>query len=271
MNIGFQAGWAAGILGSAFMNFRPLVVLPTYNSGPQLARTLRAACAGHSHVWVVVDGSTDGSDREAEAQGLGGVRFLRLEKNSGKGGAVLFALREALREGFTHLLAMDADGQHPAEKIGPFLELAEKHPESVLCGVPVFGPDAPPERVRGRVVGNSFARLETLGLGPEDSLFGFRLYPVEPALRIMERTRWARRFDFDTVLAVRLCWAGLPFVNLPVPVSYPPRETGGVTHFRYLRDNLLLVAAHSRLLLELPLRLPGLLARRRQAGLRISQ
>jgi hypothetical protein len=124
--------------------------------------------------------------------------------------------------------------------------------------------------VIGRVVGNSFARLETLDMGAKDSLFGFRLYPVKPALKILERTRWGRRFDFDTVLAVRLSWAGLPCINLPVPVIYPSRESGGVTHFRYLRDNLLLVAAHTRLLLEWPLRVPGLL-RRRQAGLRINQ
>jgi glycosyltransferase involved in cell wall biosynthesis len=252
------------------MSFRPVVVLPSFNSGPQLARTLAAARAAHPEVWVVVDGSTDGSDRLAEALGLGGVRFFRLEKNVGKGGAILAALRVAADEGVTHLLAMDADGQHPAESIRPFLELAEKHPGAFVCGVPVFGPDAPAERVKGRVIGNSFARIETLGLGAKDSLFGFRLYPVGPSLRILERTRWARRFDFDTVLAVRLSWAGLPCVNVPVPVTYPPRESGGVTHFRYLRDNLLLVAAHARLLAEWPLQVPGLL-RRRQAGLRMSQ
>jgi hypothetical protein len=113
-------------------------------------------------------------------------------------------------------------------------------------------------------------RFETLGLGPQDSLFGFRLYPVASSLHIMERTRWARRFDFDTVLGVRLAWAGAQFFNVPVPVVYPARSAGGVTHFRYVRDNLLLVAAHTRLLFEWPFRLPGLLDRR-QAGLRMSQ
>jgi glycosyltransferase involved in cell wall biosynthesis len=205
------------------MSFRPVVVLPTYNSGHQLARTLTAAHAVHSEVWVVVDGSTDGSDGEAEALGLDGVRFFRLEKNGGKGGAVLAALRVAAAEGVTHLLAMDADGQHPAGSIRPFLELGEKHRGAFVCGVPVFGPDAPAERVKGRVAGNSFARLETLDLGVKDSLFGFRMYPVEPALRILERTKWGRRFDFDTVLAVRLSWAGLPCLNIPVPVTYPSR------------------------------------------------
>jgi glycosyltransferase involved in cell wall biosynthesis len=116
------------------MSFRPVVVLPSFNSGSQLARTLRAARAECSKVWVVVDGSTDGSDREAEALGLEGVRFLRLEKNSGKGGAVLAALREASREGFTHLLAMDADGQHPQSEIEGLKEKISLNLADVVWG-----------------------------------------------------------------------------------------------------------------------------------------
>jgi len=234
------------------MTFKPLVLLPTYNSGARLARTLREVHAVCDAVWVVVDASTDGSDAEAERLGLPGVKFIRLPKNSGKGAAVLEALRPALDEGFNHVLVMDADGQHPASMIRPFFEISKNNPAAFVCGVPVFGADAPRERVLGRFAGNFFATLETLGSGAEDSLFGFRLYPVAPALKVLEKTKWARRFDFDTVLAVRLTWAGLPCINVAVPVFYPPRSEGGVSHFRYVRDNLLLVAAHTRLLLEWP-------------------
>jgi glycosyltransferase involved in cell wall biosynthesis len=232
--------------------FKPLVLLPTYNSGPRLAQTLREARAECDAVWVVVDASTDGSDKEAERMGLEGVKFLRLPQNSGKGAAVLVALRSAQAEGFTHMLVMDADGQHPSAMIRPFFEISKNNPSAFVCGVPVFGPDAPFERVLGRFAGNFFATLETFGAGAEDSLFGFRLYPVGPALEVLENTKWARRFDFDTVLSVRLTWAGLLCINVAVPVFYPPRSEGGVSHFRYLRDNLLLIAAHARLLLEWP-------------------
>ena len=241
---------------------KSLILLPSYNSGSQLIRTVIDACKAWSDVWVVIDASTDGSDREVEALALDGMRLLRLDKNSGKGGAVLHALRMANKEGFTHVLVMDADGQHPAEMIRPFMELADNNSDAFVCGVPIFGPDAPIERVKGRRVGNFFATLETLGIGAADSLFGFRLYPVQPTLEILEHTSWARRFDFDTVVAVRLCWSGRECLNIPVPVRYPPRSAGGVTHFKYLRDNLLLVAAHIRLLLELPVHIPKLMLRR---------
>lgn len=237
-----------------------IVILPSYNSGSLLVRTAREARTFWSPIWVVVDGSTDGSASEAEALGTDGFRVLRLEKNCGKGGAVLHALQAAQREGITHALVMDADGQHAAASIPFFMKLSEKNPECLIAGVPVFGPDAPVERVKGRRVGNFFSRLETLGLGPQDSLFGFRVYPVIPALNILENTRTARRFDFDTVLAVRLTWTGVRTINYPVPVRYPPRLEGGVTHFRYLHDNLLLVAAHTRLLIESIPHIPHLLS-----------
>ena len=235
------------------MTHKPLVLLPTFNSGARLAQTLLEAHAEWKDVWVAVDASTDSSDTEAEALALEGVRFLRLAQNSGKGAAVLAALRAAHAEGFTHALVMDADGQHSAAMIRPFFEISKNNPAAFVCGVPIFGPDAPLERVVGRMAGNFFATLETLGVGAEDSLFGFRLYPVEPALKVLENTRWARRFDFDTVLSVRLTWTGVPCINVAVPVFYPPRCEGGVSHFCYLSDNLLLAAAHLRLLVEWPL------------------
>jgi hypothetical protein len=65
-----------------------------------------------------------------------------------------------------------------------------------------------------------------------------------------------RRFDFDPEAAVRLSWRGVRAVNLPAPVRYLSAAEGGVSHFRYLRDNALLTWMHTRLALGRLLRLP---------------
>jgi hypothetical protein len=78
----------------------------------------------------------------------------------------------------------------------------------------------------------------------------------------MEKSRWMRRFDFDVEAAVRLTWRGLRLVNRPVAVRYFRPEEGGVSHFNYVRDNLLLAWMHTRLLAGFLLRLPRLIARR---------
>jgi glycosyltransferase involved in cell wall biosynthesis len=241
-----------------------LLLIPSYNTGKPLLQTVRSACQAWPAVCVVIDGSTDGSEqelREAFANQPGLTR-LTLERNQGKGAAVLEGLRFAHSKGFTHVLTMDADGQHPAWKIAEFMQTSKANPDCLILGVPQFDTSAPMLRVKGRRISNWWANLETLWLGINDSLFGFRVYPAEPLLKIMQGTRWMRRFDFDVEAVVRLTWQGLPIVNLPAPVKYLSPEEGGVSHFRYLRDNALLSWMHLRLFLGFLLRLPLLLRRK---------
>jgi glycosyltransferase involved in cell wall biosynthesis len=226
--------------------------------------------ACHAPVVVILDASTDGSDREAErtVPGLGETWFLlRHERNAGKGAAVLTGLRWARDHGWARALVVDADGQHPVESIPEFIALGQRFPGAMILGVPVFGPEAPRERVEGRKIGNWWTNLATLWGGIGDSLFGFRLYPVEDSLEIMERIRTARRFDFDTELAVRLYWRGVRPINRRVPVYYPAKESGGVSHFGYIRDNLLLLATHTRLFFGMLARWPALWEYRRRPPL----
>ncbi len=252
--------------------FRPLILIPCYNPGGRIETTVRDAVAqAECPVWIVDDGS-DSATRErltALAAELATVRVLRHEHNRGKGAAVLTGLQAAREEGFTHALTMDADGQHPAAAIPDFLDTARRQPEALILGRPVFDDDAPALRVQGRKVSNFWANLETLWAGIGDSLFGLRVYPVDPLLAVMGDTHWMRRFDFDPEAAVRLAWRGLPLVNVDTPVRYFDAEDDGVSHFRYWRDNRLLIWMHLRLLAGFMARLPRLITdrlRKRRVG-----
>jgi glycosyltransferase involved in cell wall biosynthesis len=240
-----------------------LVLIPSYNPGPKVFTTVRAALEQWSPVWVVVDGSTDGSgERLAAMAAEPDLRVLLLPENRGKGAAVLHGIREALRAGFTHALTMDSDGQHPAEKIAAFMQASVERPDTMVLGCPVFDSSAPSLRVKGRKISNWWANLETLWAGIGDSLYGFRVYPIAALERVMRHQRWMRRFDFDVEAVVRLCWRGVRPVNLPAPVRYFSAQEGGVSHFNYWRDNVLLTWMHLRLFFGFLMRLPLLLARR---------
>jgi glycosyltransferase involved in cell wall biosynthesis len=241
-----------------------LVLIPSYNPGAKVYETVRSARAQWSPVWVVVDGSTDASAAGLQAMAAQDkdLQVLVLPHNVGKGAAVLHGLDLAAAQGFTHALTMDSDGQHPAPLIPQFMAASIAQPAAMVLGMPVFAADAPRLRVNGRKVSNAWANLETLWAGIGDSLFGFRVYPIEPLRRVMQGQRWMRRFDFDPEAAVRMCWQGVKPVNLPATVRYFRADEGGVSHFNYLRDNLLLTWMHARLLLGFILRLPLLLARR---------
>lgn len=241
-----------------------LVLIPSYNPGETVFATVRGARASWNPVWVVTDGSTDGTPErlEALAKQDPGLRVLKLPVNGGKGGAVLAGIEAAAREGYTHALTMDSDGQHPAPLIPEFMRVSQANPGAVVLGRPVFDASAPALRVKGRRISNWWANLETVGAGVGDSLYGFRVYPIADLAAVMRAQRWMRRFDFDPEAAVRLVWRGLKPVNVDAPVKYLSREEGGVSHFRYGRDNTLLTWMHIRLMLEFLVRLPLLLWRK---------
>jgi glycosyltransferase involved in cell wall biosynthesis len=241
-----------------------LVLIPSYNPGEKVFETVRAARRHWNPVWVVVDGSTDGSTDGLLAMAAedAGLRVIVLPHNVGKGAAVLHGLDQAAAQGYTHALTMDSDGQHPADLIPAFMAESMRAPGSMVLGKPVFDASAPSLRVKGRQVSNWWANLETLWAGIGDSLFGFRVYPVEPLRAVMRGQHWMRRFDFDPEAVVRLCWRGVKPINVAAPVRYFSAEEGGVSHFRYLRDNTLLTWMHTRLFFGFALRLPLLMLRK---------
>ncbi len=243
-----------------------LVLIPTYNTGDLVLETVREALARWAPVWVVVDGSDDGSAEKLErlAKSEPHLRVLRLAKNQGKGAAVYYGARQAAAEAFTHMLTMDADGQHPAAMIPEFMETSRRQPGRMILGRPVFPDNAPKARVYWRRVANFWVHVFTLWEGVGDCLFGMRVYPVDPFVRVMKRTNWGRRFDFDPDVTMRLCWEGVRTRNLDTPVRYLSAEEGGISHFHYLRDNILLTWMYYRLFPQYLWRLPSLLAQKRR-------
>ncbi len=230
-----------------------LVLIPSYNTGPRLLPTVEEALRRWNPVWVVIDCSTDGSDRTLDelAAREPALRVIRRARNGGKGAAVLTGADAALAAGFTHVLTMDSDGQHPATHIEDFMTASQRDPDALVLGLPVFGPEVPLERLHGRKLSVGLVHFETLGPAIGDPLFGFRVYPAEPLRTALAQTRAARGFDFDPEIAVRMVWAGVPTLNLPAPCRYLTKADGGVSHFHYLRDNVKMVWLHTRLISQL--------------------
>lgn len=240
-----------------------VVAIPSFNTGRDLLqRTVREALAHWPRVWVFIDGSSDGSSDALEAlQGeLPGLSVFRSAVNRGKGSMAAWAAAEACKAGVSHILLMDADGQHPAAAIAEFMSASLANPRAMILGQPVFGPEAPWIRLAGRKITIFLTNLETLAGGLGDTLFGFRVYPAAPLAAIFDETRHgARRYDFDPEVAVRLFWNGVPPVQLPAAVRYVPAAEGGISHFHYLRDNLRMIALHCRLLPAALRRIPRML------------
>ncbi len=220
---------------------RPLCVFPVYNHAGTLPPLVREARARIADVLVVDDGSTD-ADLAALLAGAD-VTVVRHAQNRGKGAALLTALDFARARGFSHLVTLDADGQHAPADLPRFLEAIRAAPQALVLGVRDFTvPHVPRSSRFGRTFSNFWIALET-GVVCADTQCGFRAYPV--AL-VSQLPLSGRRYDFEVEVLARGFWAGLPLAEVPVATWYAPPGLR-VSHFRKVRDNLRLSRTHARL------------------------
>ncbi|MEE9658020.1 glycosyltransferase family 2 protein [Enterobacter cloacae complex sp. CARB60] len=243
--------------------FRPCVLIPCYNHGAMIASVLSRLAPFGLPCLVVDDGSEAITRQELErlAEEQPQMTLIRLAQNAGKGAAVIRGLEACARAGYTHAVQVDADGQHAIEDIPKLLALAERHPDALISGQPIYDDSIPRSRLYGRWVTHVWVWIETLSLQLKDSMCGFRVYPVAPTLRLAAREPLGKRMDFDTEVMVRLYWQGNTSVFLPTRVTYPQ---DGLSHFDALKDNVRISLMHTRLFFGMLPRIPGLLFRRRR-------
>lgn len=204
---------------------KPCVVIPCFNHVTTVAAVAQAALA-HAPVLIVDDGST------LPLPEMPGCLRLRQAKNSGKGAALRAGLNHAAELGYTHAITMDSDGQHFAEDLPKFLELARTQPDALLVGVRDFyAAGCPTHRRRSNAVSTFWFRVET-GVRLGDTQCGFRCYPLALAQKIKTRSG---RYAFELEFMVRTSWIGTPIVAVPVKCTYDPDQLRQ-SHFRPVRD-----------------------------------
>lgn len=235
-------------------------VIPVYNHGGTVGGVAAKLREQGLPVLLVDDGSAAATAAQLDALARqDGIQLLRLPHNQGKGVAVIAGMRLAVEQGYTHGLQIDADGQHDAFDASRFVAAAQAHPEALICGCPIYDASVPRARLYGRYATHIWVWINTLSFSVRDSMCGFRIYPLATTLPQLAHASMGRRMDFDTEIAVRLVWAGVPVINQPTRVHYP---VGGISHFRVWRDNVLISAMHTRLFFGMLWRAPLLLARK---------
>ncbi len=237
------------------------IIIPVYDHEAAIPHMLAKLKNFGIPTFLVNDGSstlcsqvlTDCAEQEPDW-----LTLINRPENGGKGAAVLDGFKAAQALGFSHALQIDADGQHDVNDIPAFLEAGEQHPEALILGRPLFDGTAPKSRVYGRTIANLWVWINTLSFAVEDSMCGFRLYPLDAVAKLSRVTGIAGGMDFDIDILVRLYWQGVNVVNIPTAVQYP---YDGVSHFKLWRDNAMISKTHAKLFFGMLQRIPQLLGR----------
>jgi len=238
------------------------IVIPVYDHERAIGAVVDGLRA-HGLPLILID---DGSSPECRAvleaiaeREASWVQLVRLPENQGKGGAVIAGLRAAHARGFSHVVQIDADGQHFVGDLPKLLAESEAHPEAVISGLPQFDASVPKGRLYGRYLTHIWVWINTLSFEIRDSMCGYRVYPLKRVIALLDKTRLGRRMDFDVEVLVRLHWAGVEIRQVPTPVTYP---SDGVSHFQAFGDNARLSWMQARLFVGMLLRSPMLMLRK---------
>lgn len=222
-------------------------LIPVYNHGLLLEKNIDKI-ASHKLPVILID---DGSNMETKkalmriVESHSGITCITLQKNSGKGAAMQEGFLHCVKHGFTHAFQIDADGQHDLNAISFFISLSIASPNSAIIGYPEYDDTVPTIRKKGRKITNFFVALESLHFDIKDAMIGFRIYPVHETARIYLNFFIGKRMTIEFELLTRLYWAGVPVQYAPVHITYPP---DGISHFRMIKDNLLISLKHAQLL-----------------------
>jgi glycosyltransferase involved in cell wall biosynthesis len=241
------------------LDFKPCVVIPVFNHPHKIAGLVERLL-GYGLPVVLVDDGSEAScaqllDRIAAQSPE--VELLRLPQNAGKGTAVCQGFAWANRQGFTHALQVDADGQHDLDDVPEFLARAQQNPGAVISGWRSY--DAmPPSRRSGRKLTDFWVCVNTWSRSIKDSMCGYRLYPLAPTMQLLARKKIGARMDFDTDILVRLYWQGLAVENIPTKILY---QDDMPSHFDIIKDNIRISWMHTRLFFGMLPRIPALILR----------
>jgi predicted LPLAT superfamily acyltransferase/uncharacterized protein (DUF2062 family) len=219
------------------MNCRHVVCIPVFNNPATIVEVIQSCLKATSlPILVVDDGSVIPVQELFISQNPGGnsrVTFVRHDKNCGKGVALQTAFKTAVARGFTHLVAIDGDGQHDPAEIPKLVRCADENPWALIIGDrDMQTANVPGSSTFGKKFSNFWVKYQT-SVGVADSQSGYRIYPL---FFLQNMKFFCKKYDFEIEVLTRLIWRGVSVKNVRVSVRYFPKEER-VSHFHKWKDN----------------------------------
>ena len=229
---------------------KPVIIVPCFNHADAFDNVAEKLSKFKISVMVVDDGSTQKqSEKIRQICKKHNFFYAKNKKNGGKGAAMITGFQFAYKNGFTHALQIDADGQHDVHDIPLFLKTAMRHPNDLIIGNPIYDKSAPKSRLVGRKITKFWVMIETLNKRMPDTMCGFRVYPIAKIMPILKTIKF-KRMGFDIEIIVKAYRCGIHIISVPTAVIYPD---DGVSHFHAFRDNFYISLLHTYLCALMPI------------------
>src|SRR6266699_3744144 len=199
----------------AQIRLKAAAIIPAYCEEKHVGNVVRRTRQQLDHVLVIDDGSNDQTAQRAREAG---AEVIVHSQNRGKGEAIKTGLRHWLDRQFTHVIVLDADGQHLPEEIDRFIAAAASAAEpsfflgnrmNDLAGMPFI------RRVVNRYMSRRISLLSAQQI--PDTQCGFRMLDRQ---LIPELLGGANRFDYETEMLIIASRKGYRIESVPITTVY---------------------------------------------------
>jgi len=205
---------------------RAAALIPAFNEASSIAQVVRGLQHSLSQVFVVDDGSSDGTAEKAREAG---ATVIELANNTGKGSAIRAGLERVLKDEFTHIVLLDGDMQHLPQEASRLLDAARLTGADLVLGERQFSKDRmPTSRYYANRLGSAVLSW-FVGANVTDTQCGFRVFRTD-ALRRLRLTACGYEIETEMLIKVRRR-SGL-VTSVPVTAVY----TGQISKLRPIRD-----------------------------------
>lgn len=198
---------------------RVAVILPAYREGARVAAVVTGCLKHVGKVLVVDDFSPDDTSAQAAAAG---AEVVRHDSNRGKGAALKTGFGQLRSQGFTHAIALDADGQHDPERIPAFIAAATASGVVLVLGNRFHDVRGMPfvRRHTNRLMSWLISRICRTTV--PDSQCGYRLVRLDNPVLYSAK---ADHFEYESEVLILTARAGGRIVSVPVPTTYGEEQS----------------------------------------------
>jgi glycosyltransferase involved in cell wall biosynthesis len=219
------------------------IFIPAYNAAPCISSVLDRfpprLWRQTRKVWIINDGSTDGTDAviEALARRHEAVYPVHWASNRGYGAAAQQGLSLCRDDGCDYAACVHADGQYPPEAVLDFVEAMRSknidlmQGSRIASGTALSGGMPLYKYVAGRML--TAMENAVFGLRMTDYHSGFLVYSRKIILELPFQ-RLSASFDFDLEVIAAARARGFALGELPIPTRY----AGETSHLRPVRYGL---------------------------------
>lgn len=200
-----------------------LIVIPAFNEGKNIARVLEGIrrCAPGLPILIVDDGSGDATAQIAREQG---ATVLSMPFNSGYGVALQTGFIYALKNRYTTVVQMDADGQHDPRHIIDMLQEIQTDDLDVVIGSRFLGKNKYKTSIPKHLGMYIFGKLASFFCGQKvsDPTSGFQVLKGK-AIQFVAGDSYPPDYpDADFIIMLHRC--GFKIREVPVTMHASPNN-----------------------------------------------